>query len=109
MNRTLSSIASGIFFLTLLLASVTTAQTPEKLLFDGKSWGDHVKVVADDNMEGRETGSLGLRRAEAYAVEQLKHAALEPAGSDGFYQNGKFLQRTIAEQNSFAFLTSTGD
>jgi len=109
MNRTLSSIASGIFFLTLLLASVTTAQTPEKLLFDGKSWWDHVKVVADDNMEGRETGSLGLRKAEAYAVEQLKHAGLEPAGTNGFYQNVKFVQRTIDEKNSFAFLTSEGE
>src|SRR5258708_9118818 len=109
MNRTLSSIASGIFFLTLLLASVTTAQTPEKLLFDGKSWWDHVKVVADDNMEGRETGSLGLRKAEAYAVEQLKHAGLEPVGSNGFYQNVKFVQRTIDEKNSFASLTSEGE
>ena len=27
--------------------------------FDGKSWWDHVKVLADDNMEGRETGSAG--------------------------------------------------
>jgi len=67
-----------------------------------------VKVVADDSMEGRETGSLGLRKAEAYAVEQLKHAGLEPAGTNGFYQNVKFVQRTIDEKNSFAFLTSEG-
>ena len=33
--------------------------------FDGKSWWDYIKVLADDNMEGRETGSDGLRRAEA--------------------------------------------
>src|SRR6266436_8250266 len=108
MNRTLSSTASGIFFLTLLRASVTTAQTPEKLLFDGKSWWNHVKIVADDNMEGRETGSLGLRKAEAYAVEQLKSAGLEPAGTDGFYQNIKFVQRQIDENNSYAFLSLNG-
>src|SRR6266849_1426516 len=109
MNKTLRFRGAGIFFLTFLFASVTTAQTPEKLLFDGKSWWDHVKIVADDNMEGRETGSLGLRKAEAYAVEQLKHAGLEPAGTNGFYQNVKFVQRTIDEKNSFAFLTSEGE
>src|SRR5229473_2072828 len=109
MNQTLRSRGASILFLTLLFASVATAQTPEKLLFDGKSWWDHVKVVADDNMEGRETGSLGLRKAEAYAVEQLKHAGLEPAGTNGFYQDVKFVQRTIHEKNSFAFLTSEGE
>ncbi|HMH79266.1 MAG TPA: hypothetical protein VK514_03540, partial [Candidatus Acidoferrum sp.] len=87
----MNKAGAGFFFLTFLLASVTTAQTPERLLFDGKSWWDHVKVVADDNMEGRETGSLGLRKAEAYAVEQLKRAGLEPAGTEGFYQNVKFV------------------
>jgi len=45
----------------LLLAAAAVAQKPAKLLFDGKTWWDHVKVVADDSMEGRETGSLGLR------------------------------------------------
>src|SRR5712671_4613330 len=109
MNKTLRFCGAGVFFLTFLFASVTTAQTPEKLLFDGKSWWNHVKIVADDNMEGRETGSPGLRKAEAYAVEQLKHAGLEPAGTNGFYQNLKFEQRTIDEKNSFAFLTSEGE
>ena len=51
--------------------------------FDGKSWWEHVKVLADDNMEGRETGSAGLRRAEAYVVDQLKQSGIEPAGENG--------------------------
>src|SRR5262244_3884208 len=86
-------------------AAVVAAQKPAKLLFDGKTWWDHVKVIADDSMEGRETGSLGLRKAEAYAVEQLKRAGLQPAGTDGFYQNIQFVQRQIDEKNSYAFLT----
>jgi Zn-dependent M28 family amino/carboxypeptidase len=93
----------------LLFAAATMASAePAKLLFDGKTWWDHVKVIADDSMEGRETGSLGLRKAEAYAVEQLKRAGLEPAGTDGFYQNIQFLQRQINEKNSYAFLTRNG-
>src|SRR6476646_10168665 len=92
----------------LCVASFAATQKPAKLFFDGKSWWDHVKVIADDSMEGRETGSLGLRKAEAYAVEQLKSAGLEPAGTDGFYQNVKFVQRQIDEQNSYAFLSLNG-
>ena len=94
--------------LLLFAAATIAAPEPAKLFFDGKSWWDHVKVIADDSMEGRETGSLGLRKAEAYAVEQLKRAGLEPAGSDGFYQNIQFVQRQIDEKNSYAFLTRNG-
>jgi len=92
----------------LVLVPLGVAQKTAKPLFDGKSWWDHVKVIADDSMEGRETGSLGLRKAEAYAVERLRHAGLEPAGTDGYYQKIKFVQRQIDEKNSFAFLTSEG-
>ena len=92
----------------LVLVPLGVAQKTAKPLFDGKSWWDHVKVIADDSMEGRETGSLGLRKAEAYAVERVRRAGLEPAGTDGYYQKIKFVQRQIDEKNSFAFLASEG-
>lgn len=96
---------AAIVCLWLIATAASAAQKYPKLLFDGKSWWDHVKVIADESMEGRETGSLGLRKAEAYAVEQLKRAGLEPAGTDGFYQDIQFVQRQIDEKNSYAFLT----
>ena len=55
-------------------------------------------------MEDRETGSTGLRRAEAYVVEQITKAGLIPAGTDGFYQCVKFTQRQIDEKNYAAAL-----
>jgi Zn-dependent M28 family amino/carboxypeptidase len=76
--------------------------------FDGKTWWDYVKVLADDNMEGRETGSAGLRRAEAYIVDQLKVAGLQPAGTDGFYQQVKFESRQIVEKDSSLALVRNG-
>lgn len=68
--------------------------------FDGASWWGYVKVLAADDMEGRETGSGGLKRAEAYVVEQLKKNGLEPAGADGFYQTMQFESRQIVESGS---------
>src|SRR5580704_7821274 len=76
--------------------------------FDGKTWWDYVKVLADDNMEGRETGSAGLQRAEAYIVEQLKQAGLQPAGTNGYYQIARFQSREIVEKDSSLALVRGG-
>jgi len=98
-------------FLLFVLAAVTlsaqSVPSPPKD-FDGKSWWDHVKVLADDNMEGRETGSAGLKRAEAYVVEQLKQSGVEPAGQDGYYQPVKLVSREIDEKNSSMALVKDG-
>ena len=102
---------------TLLIAGALTfaiaarsggAQQNAQTHFDGKSWWKYIEVLADDNMEGRDTGSDGLRRAEAYIVEQLKMNGLEPAGSDGFYQPVKFESREIIEKDSSAALVRDG-
>src|SRR3977135_3945534 len=89
---------------TLFHTIVLNAQQPVQSHFDGQSWWSYVKVLADDNMEGRETGSAGLRRAEAYGVEQITKAGLIPAGPDGFYQSSKFSQRQVDEKDSAAAL-----
>jgi Zn-dependent M28 family amino/carboxypeptidase len=91
----------------LLLAATTFAQTAPNH-FSGEAWWAHVQFLADDNLEGRETGSEGLRKAEAYVVDQFKKAGLEPAGTDGYYQPVKFISREIVESESSAALISGG-
>ncbi len=76
--------------------------------FDGQSWWNYVKVLADDNMEGRETGSEGLRKAAAYIVEQLQKDGLQPAGVNGFYQPVKLESRQIDESGSSLALVRNG-
>lgn len=103
---------SFLFLLPLLLAILGTAPSNTNY-FDGKSWWEHVKVLADDNMEGRETGSEGLRRAEAYIVAQLKTDGLQAAGSKeqggtSFYQPVKFESRQIVEKDSSLALVRDG-
>jgi Zn-dependent M28 family amino/carboxypeptidase len=92
----------------LLLTAAALAKNVRKIHFTGQSWWDHVRVLADDSMEGRDTGSIGLRKAEAYIVERLKGYGLQPAGTDGFYQPIKFIERSIDEKNSSAALVSNG-
>ena len=76
--------------------------------FDGNSWWAHVKFLADDSLEGRNTGSAGLKKAEAYAVEQLQKAGLEPADVNGFYQPVRFNQFQVDELKSSLALVSKG-
>ncbi len=94
----------------LALAFSLAAQQPAQPArhFDGQSWWAHVKFLADDNLEGRETGSEGLRKAESYIVDQFTKAGLQPAGSDGFYQPVKFISRQIVEKDSSAMLVASG-
>ena len=90
------------------LAALPLFTRAEANHFDGKTWWGYVKILADDDMEGRETGSRGLRKAEAYVVEQLKKDGIEPAGKDGYYQPVKFEQHQIVESDSSAALVHNG-
>jgi Zn-dependent M28 family amino/carboxypeptidase len=76
--------------------------------FDGNSWWNHVKVLAADDMEGRDTGSEGLKRAEAYVVGQLTSAGIQPAGTRGYYQPMMFESRTLLEKESSVVLVQDG-
>src|SRR5260221_1417799 len=87
-------LSSAMLFLAFTVFA--SAQTPSH--FDGHTWWDYIKVIADDKMEGRDTGSRGEHAAEEYAIEQLKKAGLEPAGTNGFYQPVRFVSRHIDEK-----------
>ena len=94
------------FLLALLLAISAGAQTPSD--FDGQTWWNHIKVLADDKLEGRDTGSRGEREAQQYAVQQLKLDGAEPAGVNGYYQPVKFVSRQIVERDCSLALIRDG-
>src|ERR1700757_3905448 len=91
----------GLAIVFLACAAISPAQQNDSAShFDGNSWWAHVKFLADDSLEGRNTGSEGLKKAEAYAVEQLQKAGLEPAGTNGFYQPLPLTQFQVDESKS---------
>src|SRR5690606_9713928 len=54
-----------------------------------------VRKLADDAMEGRETGTRGYRMASAYVAERFAGIGLQPAGDDGtFFQRVPLLKAT---------------
>jgi len=75
---------------------------------DGQRWWSHVLFLADDKLEGRNTGSEGYRKAATYVSGEFERAGLRPAGTDGYFQRVKFNAREIVEQDSRLELVHDG-
>ena len=74
----------------------------------GRDWWSHVRTLADDSMEGRDTGSSGYERAAEYVTEQFRAAGLEPAGEDGYRQWAEFQVSQLDESASSLDLIRDG-
>ena len=76
---------------------------------DGARWWSHVAVLADDALEGRNTGSVGHKKAAEYVAREFEKAGLKPAGTEGYLQAVKFKSREIDEPNcSLALVRKDG-
>jgi Zn-dependent M28 family amino/carboxypeptidase len=67
---------------------------------DAKRWWSFVESLANDGMEGRDTGSPGHKRAAEFVAAEFKKAGLEPAGVNGYIQPVMFKSRRILEEKS---------
>src|SRR4051812_1867559 len=77
--------------LLLSLFPVTAAQ------YDGERWWSHVKYLADDRMQGRETGSSGYMDAARYVAAEFERAGLAQAGTEAYFQPVKFRSRRVLD------------
>ncbi len=68
---------------------------------EGERWWKHVRILADDSFEGRDTGSEGHRKAAEYVVQEFERARLKPAGTDSYFQPVRFDVRRIEEEHSW--------
>ncbi len=75
---------------------------------DGSRWWAHVSALADDKLEGRDTGSEGHRKAAAYVAAEFAKAGLKPGGTDGFLQPVRFKSKQIDEAHSSLTLARPG-
>jgi len=52
----------------------------------GRRWWAHIEKLAADDMEGRDTGSPGHRKAARYVAGEFEKAGLRAAGTSGYLQ-----------------------
>jgi hypothetical protein len=89
--------AFGIALLSLALASPAPAQPASgPPLFSPESFRSHVAFLADDRLEGRDTGSRGYDLAALYVASRFEALGLKPAGKDGWYQQVPFLETRLS-------------
>lgn len=70
-----------------LLATVATPAFAQGPVFDAEAVRAHVTFLADDLLEGRDTGSRGYDIAANYVASQFIAMGLKPAAADGtFFQ-----------------------
>jgi Peptidase family M28 len=93
---------------SILLGSAVLTQSPDWDTL-GKRWWSHVQYLADDRMEGRDTGSPGHAKAAEYMAEQFRAAGLQPAGVDEYRQSVDFHVTRIDEDRCSLELVRDGE
>lgn len=89
-----------------LLLPVTAAQVSHQ--FDGQRWWSYVRHLADDDMQGRETGSAGYLEAARYVAAEFERAGLAPAGSQGYFQPVRFQSRKMIDSDTSVSIEREG-
>lgn len=79
----------NIIIIALLLVSCKT-ETPVKEV----SMKDDVYFLADDKLEGRETGTPTERESANYLAERFESMGIEPKGTNGYLQDFTFKPKT---------------
>ncbi len=115
MFKPIAYVAGLLCFCALFGSSPAATPNPDlgihtvPLSASAKQWWADITVLADDSMEGRQTGSAGYLRAADYVVSRFKAEGLKPAGADGFLQPVNFEQQVVDQRASTLELVGAGD
>ncbi len=90
------------FSLALAAATTTTARPEDAAArtIRPEAIRAHVRLLADDLLEGRGTGTRGYDLAAQYLAGRFEALGLEPAGVDGFFQPVRYRSAVIVPDRS---------
>jgi hypothetical protein len=87
----------GLALLSLALAAPAPAQPAAAPAdFSPESFRSHVTFLADDRLEGRDSGTRGYDLAALYVASRFEALGLKPGGPDGWYQQVPFLEYRLS-------------
>jgi hypothetical protein len=92
----------------LLIFAAVAALSAADFAAEGTRWWAHIQFLADDKLEGRNTGSEGYRKAVEYVAGEFEKFGLKPGGTDGYLQQVKFETRQLVEKDSSLELVRDG-
>ncbi len=70
----------------------------KKEVYKTKTIQEDVTFLADDNLEGRQTGTDGEKAAADYIAERFTNLQLLPKGTEGYFQEFSFKPKTDPHQ-----------
>ena len=103
MKQSTITILTALAFLSCLAErSSPTADRAEAIAsITGHGIRAHMEVLAADDMEGREAGTVGYERAADYVARQYRAAGLEPMGDDGgYFQSIDFFETRLVPESA---------
>ncbi len=84
-----------ILFAASALLTVSLAQAQTAPVFTAAGFRSHVAFLADDLLEGRDTGSRGHEIAARYVATQFEGYGLLPGGENGTWYQRVTFQKTV--------------
>ncbi|WP_342375265.1 M28 family metallopeptidase [Myxococcus stipitatus] len=75
---------------------------------EAERWWSHVRVLADDSMEGREPGREGYQKAANYVAEQLAAMGIKPGAGDSYFQEVELVSKRLTESSAKLTLVRGG-
>lgn len=75
---------------------------------EAERWWGHVRFLASDSLQGRDTGSEGYRKAAAYVAEQLAALGVKPVSGDSYLQEMDLVSRRLVEERCRLALVRNG-
>jgi hypothetical protein len=91
--------AFALALLSFALASPAPGQSAaEPADFTPQAFRSHVTFLADDRLEGRDTGTRGYDLAALYVASRFEALGLKPAARNGWFQQVPFLEYRLGGQ-----------
>ena len=107
---------TNFLFITIYLFFLSSCCAKTKSTFDLNTYintisiedlKEHLTIVASDEMEGRDTGTEGQKKAGVYLINTYKNNGISfPTGASNFYQKvpSAFMYGLPDSENIWAFL-----
>jgi hypothetical protein len=96
---------NAIVVLFVILGATAFAANDQEAI---ERWWAHVTYLADDKLEGRQTGSDGHKQAAQYVADHFKRSGLKPGGTDGYLRSVELVSRKVVEEKSSLALVRDG-